>query len=334
MQKIRRQIKAKAILKDIENGLSNEQLREKYNLSEKGLESLLRKLYAAKAIRIGADSVILKTPAENLTDKFLQESAEKKSVHAISGNEEGREERPAITHGERECVSCGCALTGEHDECPACAGKRGHDDGMQPSTLDTDDGDQPETEVRGPFERADRKTVPGAGATVPDTRMILGSLGAMFLFFGTFTPVVKVPIVGGLNYFQIGTVARDAAIGGYVFMGIAVVAMVLVILRMYVGLWIPHLCSAGFLAYTFIEYRKKVYDLDYQLIEVRSRLHEGISTSPERLESAPDLGLFVEQFADQLPEHIGLDWGWLVLILGTMLLLSSAVLATKELFSE
>ena len=70
MAKTGRRISAKDVFRDIEDGLSDTALMEKYKLSEDGLKSVLRKLYASKVKRIGADSVILRTPMDEFSDQF------------------------------------------------------------------------------------------------------------------------------------------------------------------------------------------------------------------------------------------------------------------------
>jgi hypothetical protein len=50
---VKRKIKAREVVNDIRNGLSNLQLMEKYQLSSKGLTSLFRKLIDAEAVMAG-----------------------------------------------------------------------------------------------------------------------------------------------------------------------------------------------------------------------------------------------------------------------------------------
>lgn len=334
MAKSRRRIYAREVLKDIENGLSSGELREKYKLSEQGLESLYRKLYSHRAVRIGADSVILKTPPENLVEKSQPNSGPQEWKDARNTGLEKNKRKVRVPKDEWLCVSCGKVLTKDHEKCPSCSGAGSEDhDAVGPEQETQDPGLEKKRAPRR-SEQVDRITAPGISGTSVDLQMILGGLGAMFLFFGTFTPIVQVPIVGGLNYFQIDSVAQGVAVGGYLFMGIAAVCMVLVLLRKFVWLWLPHLCSVALLAYTFIQYRRTVGDLDARVDEVRSRLQAGISTTPQGSDTSVDLGLFAEQFADQLPELIGLDWGWLVLILGMALILVSALMGTMKLAAD
>ena len=37
-----------------------------------------------------------------------------------------------------------------------------------------------------------------------NTKQILGLIGSIVLFIGVFTPIVSVPIMGNMNYFQNG----------------------------------------------------------------------------------------------------------------------------------
>ncbi len=71
-----------------------------------------------------------------------------------------------------------------------------------------------------------------------NNRRLLGILGSAILFIGVFMPIVKVPIVGDINYFQNGR--GD----GVIVLALAVISLALVLLRWYRELWITALGSA------------------------------------------------------------------------------------------
>ena len=45
---------------------------------------------------------------------------------------------------------------------------------------------------------------PVGSPTVPDLRKIIGLSGAVILFVGVFCPIISMPIMGSMNYFQNG----------------------------------------------------------------------------------------------------------------------------------
>lgn len=84
----KRQLSAKAVLQDIRAGIDDTTLRRKYSLSEKGLESAVKKLVAARLLK-EAD-LRARTPTEE----------------------------PTLTVWK--CPACGKPQTREYDECPEC----------------------------------------------------------------------------------------------------------------------------------------------------------------------------------------------------------------------
>ncbi|MFH1112378.1 MAG: hypothetical protein V1792_00520 [Pseudomonadota bacterium] len=333
MAKNGRRISAGEVLRDIEDGYSHEALMEKYKLSEKGLQSLFRKLYPSPIKRLGADSVILHTPADELADRLQREARGSQSAPSS----------PKIPAGKRQpengsagviCPSCGKILDEGLEECRNChtlvGGRR----------LDGTDG----AATKGSLSRgrqnqqASRKEAGFPVAKSPqyftDWKMISGGLGTIFLFFGTFTPIVIVPIVGGLNCFQVGKVAEGVALAGYAYMVIAAGSIVLVVLKRYGGLWVTGFVSFALLGSMFIHYRRALGDLAARMEHVRAGSGAGNGAIAGGTQTHGDLGGFAEQVAGHLPALVGLDWGWLVLTLGSALLLVSAFLATRDPSAE
>jgi hypothetical protein len=92
-----------------------------------------------------------------------------------------------------------------------------------------------------------------------NNRQLLGIFGSATLFIGVFMPIVKLPLVGELNYLHNGR-------GDGVFILIlAVVSLALVLLRWYRELWITSLASAAILAYTFFNLQSKMGQIETQM---------------------------------------------------------------------
>jgi hypothetical protein len=132
-------------------------------------------------------------------------------------------------------------------------------------------------------------------------RQILGLVGSVILFLGVFAPIVSVPIVGNINYFQNGK--GD----GVIILWLAVISVFLTLTKRYRVLLITGVGSLAVLAFTFINFQGR-------MSSARSEMREGMANNPFR-------GL-----GDAMLSTVQIQWGWAVLIIGAVLLLASAVL--------
>jgi hypothetical protein len=134
---------------------------------------------------------------------------------------------------------------------------------------------------------------------------ILGMLGGVTLMLGVFLPVVSVPIMGNLNYFQNGK-------------GDGVIVLVLAL----AGLWMTSrkafklLLLPGFgillmLGYTFVA-------LQSRLSSMRAEMEKSLAGNPFR------------GIADAAMNGVQIQWGWAVLALGAGLFLAAAIRASRE----
>lgn len=123
-----------------------------------------------------------------------------------------------------------------------------------------------------------------------DTKAI-ALVGASLLFVGAFMPIISMPIVGSLNYFQNGN-GDGVAI---VLMAIATTALAMTGRTKHV-LW-TGLASLAMLAFTFINFQSKMG-------EVRANMESELADNPFR-------GL-----AEAAVGSVQLQWGWAILVLG------------------
>jgi hypothetical protein len=135
-------------------------------------------------------------------------------------------------------------------------------------------------------------------------RQLLGILGSAILFIGVFMPMVKLPVVGDMNYFQNGR--GD----GVIILVLAVISFLLVLIGWYRELWITSLGSAAVLAFTFFNFQSKMSQATTQL--------------ETELKDNPFRGL-----ADLAVQSVQLQWGWAVLVIGIVLLI--VVAAMKDI---
>jgi hypothetical protein len=132
-------------------------------------------------------------------------------------------------------------------------------------------------------------------------QQVMGLVGSIVLFLGVFAPVISVPIMGSMNYFQNGK--GD----GVIIIILAVISLILTLSGKYKGLWFTGLCSLGVLAFTFVSFQV--------------RMSEARSQMELELEGNPFRGL-----ADMAMESIQLQWGWALLIVGAALVISAAAI--------
>ena len=127
-----------------------------------------------------------------------------------------------------------------------------------------------------------------------DRRALFGFAGVALLAFGTFSPLVSLPIVGSMNYFLNGK-------GDGVFiLGYAALALLFTAIKKYKLLWIPAILAIGQLSYALMTFSQK-------LSEAADSLEGNI-------------------FGQGLASSIHLDWAWIVLFAGAISLVVSAVL--------
>lgn len=135
------------------------------------------------------------------------------------------------------------------------------------------------------------------------TKQILGLIGSAVLFLGVFAPIVSIPIMGNMNYFQNGK--GD----GIIVLVLAVVSLILVLLKKFKGLWFTGLSSMAIMVFTFINFQMNLANTNTQM--------------ETELAGNPFRGL-----VDMAMQSVQIQWGWALLIVGAVLVIASA--AIKE----
>jgi len=144
-----------------------------------------------------------------------------------------------------------------------------------------------------PYERGNKK----------GTKQLLGLIGSAILFVGVFTPIISIPIMGNMNYFQNGK-----GDGTFVLV-LAVISLILVLLKKFKGLWFTGLGSIAIMTFTFINFQMA-------LVNTRTQMETELKGNPFR------------GIADMAMQSVQIQWGWALLIIGVVLLIASA--AIKE----
>jgi len=138
--------------------------------------------------------------------------------------------------------------------------------------------------------------------TVP---MIFGLMGAFIMIVGIFAPIVSVPIVGEINYFNHGK--GD----GMIVALIGVISIVLVLTKQYVWLALSGLSSLAVLGYTAMTIQNHLGSL---------RIEITTSSTNEAFQG----------LANSLIAQVTFEWGFALLIVASIMVLISAFVKGKQ----
>ena len=182
-----------------------------------------------------------------------------------------RTARVSISGGDgmKKCAKCDFEYDDEYDGCPRCA------------------------------REAENQAAPGARSI--NMPMATGLAGATLLFVGVFLPIVSLPVVGSVNYFNNGQ--GDGAI----LVGLAFVSVLLVIVKRYRGLLATGVLSLLLLAYSF-------WALTQHLAQAKTSMNASLAGNP------------FAGLAQAAIQSVQIQWGWAVLVVGAVLLLAAGVM--------
>lgn len=134
---------------------------------------------------------------------------------------------------------------------------------------------------------------------------LFGIIGSITLFVGVFAPIVRMPVLGSINYF------RNGRGDGAIVMALAVISFILTLLRKFKALWFTGFGSLGALIFTFVAFQV--------------RMSETRSTLGKELAGNPFAGL-----GDLAGELVQLEWGWALLVVGAGLVITAAALERER----
>ena len=136
-------------------------------------------------------------------------------------------------------------------------------------------------------------------------KQMLGLIGSLILFVGVFTPIISLPLVGNMNYFQNGK--GD----GVIILALAIVSLILTLTKRYRGLWVTGIGTLAVMVFTFVNFQMR-------MSEAQSQMESQLSGNPFR-------GL-----ADMAMQSVQIQWGWAVLIVGAGLVIAAAAIKTPR----
>jgi hypothetical protein len=134
-----------------------------------------------------------------------------------------------------------------------------------------------------------------------DLRKVLAYVGAALMMVGVFMPIVSAPMVGTVTYFKNGE--GD----GTIVLALGAISLLLILANRLRLLAVTGLLSLGILGYTF-------YQLQTRLAEMRATMERDLAGNP------------FAGLARGLAEGFQLQWGWAVLVAGSILVLVAALM--------
>ena len=136
-------------------------------------------------------------------------------------------------------------------------------------------------------------------------RQLLGFGGALLLFIGVFTPIVSVPMMGNISYFNNGK--GD----GVILLILSILSIVILLLKKNSWLWATGCGSVSLLLFTFVNFHLK-------MSEAKASLDSQLEGNPFR------------SLADVAMQAVQLQWGWGILLIGSTLILVSAAIKDAQ----
>ena len=132
-------------------------------------------------------------------------------------------------------------------------------------------------------------------------KQFIGLIGSILLIVGVFTPILKLPIVGTLNYFQNGK--GD----GTIILILGIISIILVLFKKYSPLIFTGILSFGVIGFTF-------FNIYNRIGQLQSQMNRELSGNPFR-------GL-----ADAMVNAVQIEWGFALLVIGALLLTFTPVI--------
>jgi len=123
--------------------------------------------------------------------------------------------------------------------------------------------------------------------------------GSVLMIVGVFMPIVQIPIVGSLDYF------RNGKGDGVVVLVLGIVSLLIALSNRYGWLWLTGVASLVTMGFTLVNFSRI-------LAETQSNLNTELAGNP------------FGALAQAMFQSVRLQWGWLPLIGGAIVLLFAA----------
>ncbi|MCI0531245.1 MAG: hypothetical protein L0Y74_04775 [candidate division Zixibacteria bacterium] len=135
---------------------------------------------------------------------------------------------------------------------------------------------------------------------------MIALLGSILLFVGVFAPFLNVPMAGSISYFQ------NSKFEGAVIMVLAFVSFILTLGKRLRALVITGAVSLGVSLYTFVRLKQRAD-------EAKSEIEKSLGGNP------------FEDLTDMFFQSMEPQWGWALLLVGSVLLITAGLLGKSRL---
>lgn len=145
---------------------------------------------------------------------------------------------------------------------------------------------------------------------VIQVQMIIAIIGSVLLIVGVYLPVYKARFIGQIPYSQVGKYYDEIVVS------LAIISVLIALLKLYRWLSLTALVSLSVILYSF-------YNLFSKIEKLRLRVEEKLFNNPYK-------GL-LNMIIDSIQQSATFQWGVIVLAIGILLLIISALLKNKDI---
>ena len=138
-----------------------------------------------------------------------------------------------------------------------------------------------------------------------DNKQILGIVGAVLLIAGVFLPLVKIPILGGVSFYD------NNQAEAIIVIALAVISMVFIVAKRYSLLGFSNIAMIAVMSSAGIQIARRT-------MSAKSTAQKIIG---EKL---------TDKITNKAMEHVHVQWGVAILILGLILIILCAILRRKK----
>ncbi len=140
-------------------------------------------------------------------------------------------------------------------------------------------------------------------------KQIIGIIGSILLILGVFIPLVKIPIVGGISFYD------NSKLEAVIVILIAVISIFLVVLKRYILLWFSGVALLAVVTVRGVQVIRKIYS---------------VRSTAEKILGEKLTAKLTKKLTNIAIEHVDIGLGLIFLILGAVLIILCAFLAAKR----
>ncbi|HGJ65078.1 TPA: hypothetical protein ENS27_06780 [bacterium] len=139
-------------------------------------------------------------------------------------------------------------------------------------------------------------------------KQLLGIIGAILLIAGLFLPLVKIPLLGSISFYE------NNQAEAIVIIALSAISIVFILAKRYSLLWFSNIAIMALMSATGIQLVRK-------LLKVKSKTEGLIGKN------------LTDKIADKVTniamDHVKIQWGVAILLIGLLLVILCAIIGTK-----